>query len=303
MIEVVNLTKQFGPITAVDKVSFSVRKGEVLGFLGPNGAGKSTTLRMIAGFLPPTSGKVLIDGKDFLQDPIAAKSMIGYMPETTPLYKEMTAKEYLCFIADVHGITSSEKRIREIIKIANLEAITSQLIETISKGYRSRLNFAAAIIHDPRILLLDEPTDGLDPNQKNEIRGLIKSLSRQKAIVVSTHILEEVEAMCSRVIIISEGHLVHDGTPQSLREYSETNNRVVVSLKSGEKERVENVLSADLFHLGTGKGGFERFRIESDCDLDNVNAKLSQADIAYNEIFYYEAPLDEAFSKMTITKE
>jgi ABC-2 type transport system ATP-binding protein len=303
MIEVVDLTKIFGPIQAVDKVRFKVAKGEVLGFLGPNGAGKSTTLRVIAGFLPPTEGSVLIDGKNFSDDPLTAKSKIGYMPETTPLYKEMTAKEYLTFIAEVHGIGNIDKRVREVFKIANLDPIANQLIETISKGFRSRLNFAAAIIHDPPILLLDEPTDGLDPNQKNEIRRLIKSLSREKAIVVSTHILEEVEAMCTRVIIISEGRLVLDGTPQDLRDYSESNNRVVVSIKPEDKEKAAGVLAADLFSLGIRDNGFERFRIENAEGPATVNAKLSQANISYEEIFCFVAPLDEAFRKMTRTKE
>jgi ABC-type multidrug transport system ATPase subunit len=216
---------------------------------------------------------------------------------------EMTAKEYLCFIAEVHGITEIEKKVREVIEISNLGAITNQLIETISKGYRSRLSFAAAIIHDPPILLLDEPTDGLDPNQKNEIRELIKSLSRGKAIVVSTHILEEVEAMCNRVIIISEGSIVHDGTPQTLRAYSDSDKRIVVCIQSQDKGKAEDALSSGLFSLGIMQEGFERFRVEKGEDLKTVNSRLSRADISFEEIFYYDAPLDEAFRKMTRTKE
>lgn len=303
MIEVADLTKRFGPITAVDNVNFKVRKGEVLGFLGPNGAGKSTTIRIIAGYLAPTRGRVIIDGKDLSADPITAKSKIGYMPERTPLYKEMTAKEYLYFIAQIHGLPNIAKKVQEIIEITNLEAITNQLVETISKGYRSRLNFAAAIIHDPPILLLDEPTEGLDPNQKTEIRRLIKSLSREKAIVVSSHILEEVGAMCTRVIIISEGRLVLDGTPDDLRNNSESNNKVVVSIKPEDRQRAEEVLSTQLIPLGSGINGYERFRVEKQDNLPSVNTSLSQAEITYEEIFYYDAPLEEAFSKMTRTKE
>ncbi len=303
MIEVENLTKHFGQIVAVNNLSFRVRKGEVLGFLGPNGAGKSTTLRMIAGYLQPGMGTVNIEGKNFYDDQISAKRKIGYMPETTPLYKEMTAHEYLMFIAEIHAVNDPEKRVAEVVNTTNLGSVRDQLIETISKGYRSRLNFAAAIIHDPPVLLLDEPTDGLDPNQKNEIRKLIKSLSREKAIIVSTHILEEVGAMCTRVIIISEGRMVLDSTPDELRNYSSNSNRVVVSIKSGDKQQVEKILSASLSPLGMDRKSFERFRIESDYDISSVNSLLLQNSINYTEIFYYDAPLDEAFSQMTITKE
>jgi ABC-2 type transport system ATP-binding protein len=303
MIEVVNLTKWFGPIKAVDNVGFKVQKGEVLGFLGPNGAGKSTTIRTIAGLLPPTKGTVLIAGKNFSDDPIGSKSKIGYMPESTPLYKEMTALEYLSFVAEIHGLSDIDKRVCEVIDIANLKSITNQLIETISKGYRSRLSFAAAIIHDPPILLLDEPTDGLDPNQKKEIRRLIKSLSREKAIIVSTHILEEVEAMCTRVIIISEGALVLDGTPEDLRNNSENTDKVVVCLRSEDKGNAQEVLSTDLISLGVRKEGFERFRLAGTSDLKAVNQKLDQANIHCEEIFYFDPPLEEAFGNITRTKE
>ncbi|MCP4717011.1 MAG: ABC transporter ATP-binding protein [Deltaproteobacteria bacterium] len=303
MIEVRQLTKRFGPITAVDDVSFSVGKGEVLGFLGPNGAGKSTTIRMIAGFLPQTAGTILINGQDINENSIVSKSLIGYMPESTPLYKDMTAKEYLEFIAEIHGVADVRQRVEEVIRIANLDAISNQLIETISKGYRSRLNFAASIIHDPPILLLDEPTDGLDPNQKNEIRKIITSLSRDKAIVVSTHILEEVEAMCSRVIIISEGSVVLDGPPSELRAKTDNNHKVVVSLNSDDKERAEQSLAAVLTRLGAPADGFERFRVETDEALAAVSRRLGEAGIAFEEIFYFDAPLDEAFSRLTRTNE
>ncbi|MEI6125727.1 MAG: ABC transporter ATP-binding protein [Pseudomonadota bacterium] len=304
MIEVVKLTKRFGSITAVNKVSFNVQKGDVLGFLGPNGAGKSTTIRVIAGFLPPTEGKVSIGGIDVSKDPLKTKKMTGYMPESTPLYKHMTAKECLRFIAESHGIAPIERRVEEIVETANLKEISGQLVETISKGYRSRLSFAAAIIHDPPVLLLDEPTDGLDPNQKNEIRALIKSLSRDKAIVVSTHILEEVDAiMCSRVIFISEGRIVLDGTPQDLRSRGGDSDKAVVSLKLEDRIRAEQALSAKLTPFGKGHDIGQRFIVEKLHDVSAIQTKLTAAGIAYRELYCFDAPLDEAFRNLTRTKE
>jgi len=303
MITVEGLTKQFGPITAVNDVTFTVATGEVLGFLGPNGAGKSTTLRILAGYLPPSAGTITIDGKNIADDPITVKKKIGYMPETTPLYREMTAREYLSFIAEAHGLSDVRRRVQEIIETANLNAIQHQLTGTISKGYRSRLTFAAAIIHDPPVLLLDEPTDGLDPNQKNEIRKLIKNLSRNKAIIVSTHILEEVEAMCSRIIIISEGKLVLDGTTNDLRQNSARNRAAVLTIQAQDKPAVEKLLGCTLESLNAGLEGFERFRLNTNERPMSLSARLSAAGIACEESCYYDAPLDDAFRHLTRTKE
>ncbi|MBM4310056.1 MAG: ATP-binding cassette domain-containing protein [Deltaproteobacteria bacterium] len=303
MIQVRSLTKKFGPITAVNDVTFTVAKGEVLGFLGPNGAGKSTTLRMMAGYLHPSAGTVAIDGIDIAADPIAVKRKIGYMPETTPLYREMTSREYLAFIAEAHRLRDAGQRVDQVIETANLGAIRHQLTGTISKGYRSRLNFAAAIIHDPPVLLLDEPTDGLDPNQKNEIRKLIKNLSLNKAIIVSTHILEEVEAMCSRILIISEGRLVLDGSPGDLRRSVPRSPAAILALRAQDKSAAESVLGCALSALGTGPAGFERFRLNTAERPASLCARLAAAGIDCEEACYCEAPLDDAFRHLTRTKE
>ncbi len=303
MIQATGLTKKFGPITAVNNVSFTVATGDVLGFLGPNGAGKSTTLRILAGYLQPSAGTTVIDGIDMAADPIAVKRKIGYMPETTPLYREMTTREYLSFIAEAHGLNDAHQRVEKVIETANLDAIGHQLTGTISKGFRSRLNFAAAIIHDPPVLLLDEPTDGLDPNQKNEIRKLIKKLSRDKAIIVSTHILEEVEAMCSRIIIISEGSLVLDGSTDDLRRRASQTRAAVVALKPQDRDAAAKVLHCELAALGPCAPGFERFRVNTDERPASLSARLAAANIDCEEFCYYDAPLDDAFRHLTRTKE
>jgi ABC-2 type transport system ATP-binding protein len=303
MIEVRGLTKKFGPITAVNDVTFTVATGDVLGFLGPNGAGKSTTLRIMTGYLRPSAGSVAIDGIDIAADPTAVKKKIGYMPETTPLYREMTAREYLMFIAEAHGLADAARRVEQVIETANLAAIRHQLTGTISKGYRSRLNFAAAIIHDPPVLLLDEPTDGLDPNQKNEIRKLIKTLSQKKAIIVSTHILEEVEAMCSRIIIISEGALVLDGSTVDLRRSLPGSRAALLAIRPQDKSAAERLLGCALNALGTGPAGYERFRLNTVERPAHLSARLTAAGIDCEEACYCDAPLDDAFRHLTRTKE
>ena len=218
MLEVKNLKKNFGDFTAVKGVSFSVAEGEVLGFLGPNGAGKSTTMRMITGFLPPTSGTAVICGKDINENPIEAKAALGYLPESAPSYKQMTVRDYLAFIAEVRGLKDVRKAVADVIVKAKLEGVAAQTIETLSKGYRQRTAFAAAIIHDPKVLIMDEPTDGLYPNQKFTVREMIKDMAAQgKAIIISTHILEEVDAVCTKVVVIADGEKKFDGTPAELK--------------------------------------------------------------------------------------
>ena len=223
MIKVQNLSKLFGAKRAVDDISFSVERGEVLGFLGPNGAGKSTTMRMITGFIPPSGGSVTVGGHDIVDDSIAAKRLIGYLPENAPAYSDMTVYGFLAFVAEIRGLRGDAKKaaVNRAVEMCFLEGVLHQSVDTLSKGYRHRTCFAQSIIHDPEVLILDEPTDGLDPNQKHEVRTLIRKMGETKAIVFSTHILEEVDAACSRAIIIDRGKIVANGTPQQLRQKSE----------------------------------------------------------------------------------
>jgi ABC-2 type transport system ATP-binding protein len=212
----------------VNNISFSVERGEVLGFLGPNGAGKSTSMRMITGFIPPTSGTVSVGGADIVENPIAAKRFIGYLPENAPAYTDMTVYGFLAFAAELRALRGEDKKraIHRAVEMCFLESVLHQSIDTLSKGFRHRTCFAQSIIHDPEVLILDEPTDGLDPNQKHEVRTLIKRMGERKAIVFSTHILEEVEAACTRAIIIDRGQIVANGTPTELKQRSDVSGAV-----------------------------------------------------------------------------
>jgi gliding motility-associated transport system ATP-binding protein len=233
MIEVKNLVKAFGAKLAVNDISFSVERGEVLGFLGPNGAGKSTTMRMITGFIPPSDGTITVGGHDITTDPIPAKRLIGYLPENAPVYVDMTVQGFLTFCAELSGLRgdSRKKAVNRVVEMCFLEPVLHQSVDTLSKGYRHRTCLAQAILHDPDVLVLDEPTDGLDPNQKHEIRGLIRRMGERKAIIFSTHILEEVEAVCSRAIIIDRGKIVASGTPQQLKSRSENGGAIVLAVR------------------------------------------------------------------------
>jgi ABC-2 type transport system ATP-binding protein len=232
MIRVQDLKKFFGPKKAVNGVSFTVEKGEVLGFLGPNGAGKSTTMRMITGFLPPTEGEVTVGGFDVVERPLQAKRLIGYLPESAPAYAEMTVESFLNFVGELRGLRGAAKgaAVGRAIEMCFLGSVKHQTVETLSKGYRHRTCFAQSIIHDPEVLILDEPTEGLDPNQKHEVRTLIRRMGERKAIIFSTHILEEVEAVCSRAIIIDRGQIVANGTPSELKQRSQYAGAVRVRL-------------------------------------------------------------------------
>jgi gliding motility-associated transport system ATP-binding protein len=219
LIEIHGLTKRFGTFTAVDDVSFQVRRGDVLGFLGPNGAGKSTTMRMLAGFMNPTAGTARIQGHDVQTDSVAARRVLGFLPEGAPTYPEMSVEGFLRFCARVRGFSGSElvDRVDHALGLTTLHGVRLQTVETLSKGFKRRVGLAQALLHDPPVLVLDEPTDGLDPNQKHEVRGLIERMAPEKAIVISTHILEEVEAVCSRAIVIAGGRIVANATPAELR--------------------------------------------------------------------------------------
>ncbi len=242
MIEVKALSRRFGERLAVDNLTFSVRPGEVLGFLGPNGAGKSTTMKMITGFLRPTSGTARVMGHDVQAQPLAAKRELGYLPEGAPGYPEMTVAQFLIFVADIRGLRGSERntRLKRVIEEVHLREVLAQRIETLSKGYRRRVGLAQAILHDPKVLIMDEPTDGLDPNQKHEVRNLIRAIAADKIIVISTHILEEVEAVCTRAMIIGQGRLLADDTPERLAARSRRHG--AVTLKLGQANGAREIL-------------------------------------------------------------
>ena len=246
MIKVENLKKAFGTKYAVNGVSFEVVRGEVLGFLGPNGAGKSTTMRMIMGFIPPTDGKVSVGGFDMVENPIPGKRLMGYLPENAPAYTDMTVHGFLGFAAELRGFSGDAKKkaIGRAVEMCFLESVLHQSVDTLSKGYRHRTSLAQSLLHDPDILILDEPTDGLDPNQKHEIRTLIRRMGETKVIIFSTHILEEVEAVCSRAIIIDRGQIVANGTPRELKARSETAGAVTISLLGTAASEVSAKLGA-----------------------------------------------------------
>lgn len=245
MIKVRNLKKNFGSKIAVNGVSFSVEKGEVLGFLGPNGAGKSTTMRMITGFIPPSDGEITVGGFNVVENPIAAKRLMGYLPENAPSYSDMTVAGFLGFCAELRGLGGDAKRkaVHRVVEMCFLESVMHQGIDTLSKGYRHRTCFAQSILHDPEVLIMDEPTDGLDPNQKHEVRTLIRNMGEKKAIIFSTHILEEVEAVCSRAIIIDRGAIVANGTPVDLKRRSARAGAVTLRLAHNANVTADAVMA------------------------------------------------------------
>jgi len=243
MIRIENLVKTFGAKRAVDGVSFSVERGEVLGFLGPNGAGKSTTMRMITGFMPPSSGRVTVGGHDVAESPLEAKRLIGYLPENAASYPDMTVKGFLEFAAELRGLQGAKRKqaLNRVVELCFLGSVLRQSIDTLSKGYKHRTCLAQALIHDPDVLVMDEPTDGLDPNQKHEVRNLIRELGRNKAIVFSTHILEEVDAACTRAIIIDRGKIVANGTPGELRGMSDLAGAVTLSARGATAQKLSSL--------------------------------------------------------------
>ena len=264
MIECQELTKQFGPLLAVDNLSFQVSPGEVLCFLGPNGAGKTTTMRIIAGFLSPTSGRARVCGFDVETQSTAAKRKIGYLPEGAPSYPEMTARSFLEFIADTRELKGAlrQARLDEVFGLLHLEPVLEQTIDTLSKGYRRRVGLAQAILHDPEVLILDEPTDGLDPNQKHEVRQLINRMSASKTIIISTHLLEEVDAVCNRAIIIAGGRILADDTPANLEARSRFHN--AVSLKPADPSRLQAL-----------RGEIEALPEVAETELDSKSERLT----------------------------
>jgi ABC-2 type transport system ATP-binding protein len=245
MLEICNLYKNFGPLVAVDDVSFTVARGEVLGFLGPNGAGKSTTMKMITGFLAPSAGTAVVCGNDIQERPLAAKRQFGYLPEGAPAYPDMRVADFLHFVAHIRGFRGKEAvaRTDHIVELVHLNEVYEQRIDTLSKGFRRRVGVAQALLHDPPVVILDEPTDGLDPNQKYEMRGIIAAMQPEKAIIISTHLLEEVEAVCSRAIIIARGRILADSTPAELAARSRFHNAVRLDIDPANEARIRTDLA------------------------------------------------------------
>jgi ABC-2 type transport system ATP-binding protein len=312
MIKVDKLSKTFGTKVAVNRVSFTVERGEVLGFLGPNGAGKSTTMRMITGFIPPSEGTVSVGGHDIVDDPISAKRLIGYLPENAPAYTDMTVEGFLGFIAELRGMHGDDKKkaIHRVVEMCFLESVLYQSIDTLSKGYRHRTCFAQSIIHDPDVLVLDEPTDGLDPNQKHEVRGLIRRMGERKAIIFSTHILEEVEAVCSRAIIIDRGQIVANGTPQQLKQQSDVAGAVLLVVRgvAGPQlvERLSGVANARRAAIVKEENGKIWARVYPKNENQNGdlarNLLVAAGSWQVEELHTEEGRLDEVFRGITLSE-
>jgi ABC-2 type transport system ATP-binding protein len=312
MIKVQDLAKAFGPKRAVDGVTFSVERGEVLGFLGPNGAGKSTTMRMITGFIPPTEGTVFVGGFNMVENPIPAKRLIGYLPENAPSYADMTVYGFLKFAAEIRGLRGEarNKAVHRVVEMCFLEPVLHQSIDTLSKGYRHRTCFAQSIIHDPDVLILDEPTDGLDPNQKHEVRNLIRRMGEKKAIIFSTHILEEVEAVCTRAVIIDRGRIVANGTPAELKQRSDFAGVVTVRVRglSGPvlTQKLNQIPVARKAAVVDEREGVVCVRVYPKSSTVNGQLAQSVAEIAVKEgwklqeLHTEEGRLDEVFRSITL---
>ncbi len=309
MIEIKNLTKIFGNRKVVDNISFTVGKGEILGFLGPNGAGKSTTMRMITGFLPSSSGTAAIGGCDIAADSLAARKKIGYLPENAPVYPDMTVSGYLNFCAGIRGFRGADKSriIAETIAKCFLGEVVHQTINTLSKGFKQRVCFAQSILHDPKYLILDEPTDGLDPNQKHEVRQMIHQMSESKTVILSTHILDEVEALCTRAIIIADGKIVVDDTPAGLKSRSAKHGSVFIRLSGIEQGaieqclgKIEGVVSIEIEKSGPQTLGVRIYPQSPDAAVaGKIMSALNNARLIPETLFVEQGRLDDVFRSIT----
>ena len=307
MIVVDALSKQFGQFQAVDEISFEVQRGEVVGFLGPNGAGKSTTMKMLTCYLPPTSGNAEVNGFSINSQRLQVQEQIGYLPESAPSYNEMQVEEFLSFIGEVRGYTGSElrRRVGRVLELTSLQEARKQIIDTLSKGFRQRTCLAQALIHDPPVLILDEPTDGLDPNQKHEVRELIRRMSEERTILVSTHILEEVEAVCTRALIISEGRLVGLGTPDELLSQSIYRNAITLSVSGVNAETLledlnglEQVYSVErLEDMPNGAITVRVFPKDRESISSELEKFLKKKKMSIEQFFVERGRLDEVFRK------
>ena len=301
MIEIKNLTKRFAHHTAVDGLSFQVQQGEVLGFLGPNGAGKSTTMKMLTGFLAPTSGTASILGFDLQSDTLKAQQQIGYLPEGAPCYGDMTVRGFLEFIAEVRGYRGAEKkqRVQRAVEQVELDKVLEQSIETLSKGFKRRVGLAQAILHDPRVLILDEPTDGLDPNQKHQVRKLIQSLAKDKIVIISTHILEEVSAVCTRAVVIAAGKVVADGTPMELESRSRYHQAVTL-VAEGELDRAALAALPGVAGVeDNAEGSLTLLAAPGQVIFPQVNELIRQRGWQVKELDVERGRLDEVFRSLT----
>ena len=302
MIEIKKLTKRFAQHTAVDDLSFTVQPGEVLGFLGPNGAGKSTTMKMLTGFLAPTSGSASILGFDIQKDTLKAQRQIGYLPEGAPCYGDMTVRSFLEFIAEVRGFKGAEKRQRVAKAVAQVEldAVLEQSIETLSKGFKRRVGLAQAILHDPKVLILDEPTDGLDPNQKHQVRKLIQSLAHDKIVIISTHILEEVSAVCTRAVVIAHGKLLADGTPLELESRSRYHQAVtLVGAEPLDKAALAALPGVAGVEENTQEHSLSILAKPGEVIFPQVNALIAERGWQVKELNVERGRLDEVFRSLT----
>jgi ABC-2 type transport system ATP-binding protein len=308
LIEAKELRKSFGELKAVDGISLHVPRGEVLGFLGPNGAGKSTTMKMLTGFLEPDSGSARIAGYDVLEQPKLAKAKLGYLPEGAPLYAEMTPRKLLQFVAGLRGYEKHEATRRAGIAVerAGLEPVLDRTIETLSKGFKRRVGLAQAIVHDPEVLIMDEPTDGLDPNQKHQIRKLIEEMSKEKAIIISTHILEEVEAVCTRTIVINQGRIVADGTAEDLMRRVPYHGAVAIRVASDKSEALKGALAAiagisvvETVSSGNGQLLLRAVPKNGAGIVTDVATMIRQKGLVVDEVFVERGKLDDVFRQIT----
>jgi ABC-2 type transport system ATP-binding protein len=300
MIKIDNLVKAFGAKRAVDGISFSVERGEVLGFLGPNGAGKSTTMRIITGFMPPTSGSVSVGGFDVAESPLDAKRLIGYLPENAASYPDMTVRAFLEFVAELRGLDGAarKKAVHRVVELCFLDSVLGQSIDTLSKGYKHRTCLAQALIHDPQVLIMDEPTDGLDPNQKHEVRNLIRELGAAKAIIFSTHILEEVDAACTRAIIIDRGRIVANGTPEELRAMSELSGAVTLQARGATAERLASLGRVE--NLGGALRVYPRDKSRAGQLAQEVVEMVNLHGWKVEGMYSERGELDEVFRRITL---
>ncbi len=309
MIQLQNLTKDFGTLRAVDHINFDINDGEILGFLGPNGAGKTTTLRMITSFLNPTEGNITVEDYNILENSQKIRKMIGYLPEHNPLYTEMTVYDYLKFVADIREIKNFKKRLKEVIEQCGLHGIIEKPINTLSKGYKQRVGIAQAILHNPKILILDEPTSGLDPNQIAEIRELIKELGKEKTLLISTHILQEVQAVCERIVIINKGKIVADGSTEELKSSFQNITKINLELNAKEneiKEMTENLKNVKLVSTLPKDKNFIHAELEFDSTVDrrpDIYNYIKAKDWTLLEMHRVNVSLEAVFRNLTVEGE